>query len=125
MLQSRNITIRSLFLNTISQSAVVQLGDHANAQLKSRAIAVQRAIPDSVADEFRFASYPIFFRDPLVLKPCRPLQFQTLHTASGIRVGTIESLGVSSSSYLRAGTGGTLSAVSRVKHIRQFNNLVR
>lgn len=121
-IQGRCTIVGSLFLNTVSSSAIVQLGDHASVQLKSRAIAVQRAIPNFEKDEFRFAAYPIFFREAITLTPCRPIQFQSCPSTSNIRIGAVESLGVSAASYLRAGCGGALSAVSRVKHIRHFNN---
>ncbi|WP_373230526.1 spore germination protein GerPE [Cohnella sp.] len=121
-IQCRCTYLGCLDLGAVSLSSVVQLGDNANTKLTSRALAVQRAVPDFYGDEFRFASYSIFFKPKLTLQPSVNVAFQSRSPLQNIQVGAVESLGVSASSYLRVGCGGPLSAVSRVKNIRHFNN---
>lgn len=118
----RSTTLTSLFVNTVSSAGIVQLGDSEEINLKSKALAVQRAIPNFEDDEFRFASYPIFFLPKLTLQPCVSVNFRVCSTASNMRVASVSSLGVSASSLLRVGTGGPLQAESRIKHIRHFND---
>jgi spore germination protein PE len=112
----------ALFLNTVSQSGVVQFGDSSNVKLTSRALAVQRAIPDFIADEFHFESYSIFYRKPLTLSPCVATQLHSNAAQSVIQIGTVEALGVSASSLLRVGCGGPLVSEDRLKHIRHYND---
>lgn len=124
-IQSRNTTLKCLFVNTVSTSGIVQFGDNQETNLKSKALAVQRAIPNYEDDEFRFASYPIFSLPKLTLEPCATVNFTSCSPASNsnFRVGFVRTLGVSASSLLRVGTSGPLQAESRIKHIRQYNNV--
>lgn len=119
--QTRTTILGCMFLNTVSSSSVVEFGDSGEADLTSRVLAIQRAIPNYEEDEFRFAAYPIFFLPKLTLQPCTEVSFHSC-SPSPIQVGSIRSLGVSASSLLRVGCGGPLQAESRIKHIRHFNN---
>lgn len=121
-IQCRCTKLGSLFVNTISQSAIVQLGDSDSVKLTTRALAVQRAIPDSKADEFRFASYPIFFRPPFTIQLPPVTTFNSNSPLAEIRIDSVETLGVAASSYLRVGCGGPLKGETRIKHIRHFND---
>ncbi|WP_130608115.1 spore germination protein GerPE [Cohnella abietis] len=121
-LTCRRTTLRCLFVNTVSTSGIVQLGDTCEVSLTSKALAVQRAIPDFQNDEFRFASYSIFTRPKLTLQPCNSVAFNSECPLSNIHVGEVRTLGVSASSILRVGCGGPLQAISRIKHIRQYND---
>ncbi|MCD9021375.1 spore germination protein GerPE [Cohnella silvisoli] len=121
-LQCRNTTLGRLFVNTISSSGIVQLGDNKNSTLTSRVLAVQRAIPDFEGDEYRFASYPIFYLPRLTLQPCVAVAFHSCSSLPNIQVGSLETIGVDSSSLLRVGCGGPLLAESRIINIRHFNN---
>lgn len=121
-IQRRNTLLGNLLLNTVSSAGIVQLGDHVQADLTSHAIAVQRAIPNFMDDEYRFASYSLFTRPILTLQTDVNVIFQSRSPVQEIRVGAVRALGVSSSSLLHAGCGGPLRAETRIKHIRHFNN---
>jgi spore germination protein PE len=123
-IQCRCTSLGYLFQNTVSSAAVVQLGDNANTELKSRVLAVARAVTDYYSDEFRFASYSIYFRPNLTLQPNVDVTFQSCSPLSNIQVGSVESIGIAASSLLRVGCGGPLKAKSRIKDIRHFNNRV-
>ncbi|WP_256757134.1 spore germination protein GerPE [Cohnella sp. WQ 127256] len=122
-IQYRCVMLSCLFVNTVSSSGVVQLGDSDKVTQFSRAIAVQRAIPNYEDDEFRFASYPLFLLPKQSLQPCKTVQFQSQSPFPTLQVGFVRTLGVSASSQLRVGNGGPLVAETRIKHIRQYNNL--
>jgi spore germination protein PE len=121
-LQCRNTTLGSLYVNSVSSSSIVQLGDNDFSTLSNKVLAVQRAIPNFEDDEFRFASYRIYFLPKLTLQPCVAVAFQSCSSLPNIQVGTVYLLGVTASSNLRVGCGGPLIAESRIKDIRQFNS---
>ncbi|WP_239613795.1 spore germination protein GerPE [Cohnella mopanensis] len=122
-IEYRSTTLGWLFVNTVSSSGIVHLGDGKNNNLTSKALAIQRAVPNNIEDEFRFASYRIFGLPKLTLLPCGTVDFQSWSSFPSIRVGSVRALGVSASSLLQVGNGGPLQGVSRIKHIRNFNKL--
>jgi spore germination protein PE len=120
-IQCRCTSLGYLFLNTVSSAGIVQLGDNTNTDLYARVMAIQRFTPDYYEDEFRFASYSIFFRSKLTLHPSVDVTFQSVSPLQGIRVGSVDVIGVSASSLLRVGCGGPLEAEARVLNIRHFS----
>jgi spore germination protein PE len=121
-LQCRNTTLGNLFVNSVSSSSIVQLGDNDYSNLSNKVLAVQRAIPNFEDDEYRFASYRIFYLPKLTLQPNVAVAFQSRSPLPNIQVGSVEMLGVTAASYLRVGCGGPLVAESRILDIRHFNN---
>jgi len=117
----RTTTLFSLFVNTVSSSGIVQLGDGDNTDMTSKALAVQRAVANVQKDEFFFESYPLFYFPKLVPSAEVPVSFRSESLFPVLRVGCIYALGVSSSSTLRAGCSGQVQGISRIKHIRNFN----
>ncbi|RKP57202.1 spore germination protein GerPE [Cohnella endophytica] len=122
-LQCRNANVGWLFVNTVSSAGIVQLGDGEGTTQKSKALAVQSAIPTHEADEFKFAAYPLYYLPKLSLKPCVPVTFRSRSPWPTIQIGSIRTLGVSSSSLLRIGCSGPVEGENRIKDFRQFNNL--
>lgn len=119
---TRGTKIGRLFVNTVGTSSVAHLGDNGGStDLKSRAIAVQRAVPEFDHDETRFAAYKLFTRPVYQLETGINVELRTEGCAPDIRIGCIDVTALSSASLLRAGCGGPLSATARIKHIRQFN----
>ncbi|MFC4599230.1 spore germination protein GerPE [Cohnella hongkongensis] len=118
----RSTTLLSLFVNTVSASGVVHLGDGGETNMASWAIAVQRAIANVKEDEFFFASYPLFYLPELVPEARPQVAFRSESPWPTLQIGSIRTFGVSSSSILRAGCSGPVRGVSRIKHIRHFNN---
>jgi spore germination protein PE len=123
-IQCRNTTLLRLFVNTVSNSGIVQLGDVNETSQRSKALAIQRAIANYEEDEFHFASYELYYLPKKTLQPCVPVNFQSCSPLPNINIGFVRAVGVSASSILRVGCGGPLRAESRIKHIRQFNNRV-
>jgi spore germination protein PE len=121
-IQCRNTSLVNLFVNTVSSTGNVHLGDHSGAALRSRVLAVARAITNYEENDFLFASYRIFFLPKKTLKPLVTVAFQSRSPLPNIQVGSVKSVGVSSASLLRVGCGGPHVAEARVKDIRFFND---
>jgi len=118
---SRVSRVGCLFVNTVSQASALQCGDNRVSNLRSRAIAVQRAIPNYVKDEARFASYALFTLPRLRLRTCAEVDFVAVDRCPSIDIGSVASLGVSASSVLRIGVTERVAAETRILHIRHFN----
>lgn len=119
--EKRCSRVGCVFINSVSLASVAQFGDNCNTELKSRALAVQRAVTDFRYDEARFASYGLFFRPELRLSGCTDVRFRSRSDGSSICVRSLYALAASAASLIRFGTGESHRAVARVKHIRQFN----
>lgn len=121
-IECRLSVIGTVKVNASSDASVLQFGDSREVDLTDRAIALQRKLANDRGDETRFASYPIFTL-PL---PRFPEQAAgTLASRSygnPIQVGSIRLTALRASSYLHAGCAEQLTAESRIKHIRQFND---
>ncbi|MFC5403976.1 spore germination protein GerPE [Cohnella soli] len=123
-IEPRTSKIGCVFVNTVSTSGIVQFGDGGTSTLRSKAIAVQRKIANFLDDEFKFETYPIFYKPRLRLVQCDQVSFVSRSTdCPDIRVGWMYMLGVSASSLFRAGYSGPIDAEARIKHIRHFNDL--
>ncbi|WP_027085097.1 spore germination protein GerPE [Cohnella panacarvi] len=119
----RTTRIVSIALNTVGSSSVAQFGDNNATNLKSRAIAVQRAVANNdEGDDVRFASYGLFTRPLLQLHTGITVGTRIDRPSPDIEIGCIDVTALSSSALLRAGCGGPLTAQTRVLHIRHFNN---
>jgi len=122
-LQCRTTIVNSLFVNSVGTASMLQLGDNDVTDAENKVLAVAQAIPNYSEDEFRFASYPLFFLPELKFKkPCVPVVMNSSSPCPEIRVGFIYVLALASSSVMRAGCNGPLKGLSRIKHIRYFNN---
>jgi len=119
----RSAAMLGLYVNTVSSSGVTHLGDiRGKTDMASKALAVQKAVPNNEDDEFRFASYALFYKPKLALEENVPVLFRSESPWPTIQVDFVYSLGVSSSSTLRVGCGGPVEGISRIKHIRYFND---
>ncbi|MBO9596775.1 MAG: spore germination protein GerPE [Cohnella sp.] len=117
----RTTRIVSVVLNTVGSSSVAQFGDNRATNLKSRAIAVQRAVPNFEQDEARFASYEIFAKPLLQLVTDMTVDIRMDPCPPDIEIGYVDVTALSASALLRAGCGGPLTAQTRILHIRHFN----
>lgn len=114
--------VDTLSIDGMLFSAVVQVGDNDSTGLFNRTIAVQRAIPRFYDDETRFAAYSIFFR-PLPAWEPPPQLLEITGPVGEIRVGPVRVISMAASALVRIGSGRSLAAVSRIHHIRHYNNL--
>jgi len=112
-----------LYLNTASHASSIQFGDtFGSVNLKNRVLAIQRAIARFEKDELRFASYPLFFLPNPVPTAPPETQIRSESQTGTIEVGAVKILGVTASSFVRAGNGyGPHIAEARIHHFRHFN----
>lgn len=113
--------IDRLKVNAVSEASVLQLGDARSVELVEKALAIQRMYADFYGDEGNFSDYPIFSLPLPELGTMSDVAMTRQNTTSAIRVGNVRIVSVSASSYIHAGCAETLTAKSRIKHIRQFN----
>lgn len=112
--------IGNIEVNAVSDASVVQSGDACSVMMTDKALAVQRQHADYNEDEEPFTDYPIFSR-PLPDLGAMPGVVLTRHNVnSAIHVGNVRIVAVRASSYVHAGCAGSLTAKSRIKHIRQL-----
>lgn len=117
----RTTAIGRIYVNTVGTSSVAHFGDNGTTKLSSRALAVQRAVPEYAHDETKFAAYRIFTRPLLELNTGVSVDFSKEDRESEIRIGCLRAVALSASSLLRAGVTGPFVARTRIKHIRNFN----
>ncbi|ALC91917.1 spore gernimation protein [Bacillus sp. FJAT-18017] len=119
MLQ-RSSSVKSIIVESVQYSSLVQLGDTSIINGFSRAIAVQRERELFYGNEGEFASFPVFSKEiPLPLLN-EPIQILSFNENPIIKVGSIKINGISSSSFLHVGNVNHISLEGRVKHIRQL-----
>lgn len=112
--------VDGVYMNDVSSSSAVHIGDNFRTTLVSQALAVQREVPYYSGNEGSLAPFP-FYRRPIPLpQPGEPVHMSVNNWGSCIRVGVIRILGVSSSAALHIGSNRCVEAVSRIKHFRQF-----
>ncbi|WP_020059857.1 spore germination protein GerPE [Bacillus sp. 123MFChir2] len=106
---------------SLGLSAVVQIGDTNHAELKSRAIVVQREIPNFHSKEEKFESYELFVDDEITI-PTRvnEVQMKVINKNPFIEVNCITIQSMLSASCLHIGSIDYVFANSRILQIRQF-----
>lgn len=112
--------VSNVYINGISSSSVMHVGDNINTALKTRVFAVQREVPFYYENEGSFKAYPFYQRPFPIPQPPEPFTMCVDNLGSFIRVQNIRILGVSSSALLQIGSNRITSAETHVKNIRQF-----
>jgi spore germination protein PE len=116
----RTSCVDQIYVNTISFSSFLQIGDSSIINGFSRALAVQRETDTFYSNEGNFSAYRVFSK-PIPFTPVHePFSYQTFNDHPIIKVGKIDVLGISSSSLLHVGNSKHISMEARVKHIRQL-----
>jgi hypothetical protein len=117
----RRSVVSDIKLNVVSFGSVVQFGDNDRTELRTRIIAIQRAVANFPGDLARLASYPLFFLPLPQFKSNANLTMSRVSDCPDIEVGSIHSIGVAQASCLRIGTGRELRAETRIVNIRNYN----
>ncbi|MBD0382436.1 spore germination protein GerPE [Paenibacillus sedimenti] len=112
--------VGNVYINDVSSSSTVHIGDHVSTTLRSRALAVQREVPYFYGNEGNFDVYPFYRRPFPVPQPPEPFTMSVDNWGSVIRVGGIRIIAVSSSSLLQVGSNCDSRSETRIKHFRQF-----
>ncbi|KQX60783.1 MULTISPECIES: spore germination protein GerPE [unclassified Paenibacillus] len=112
--------VGNVYINDLSSSSIMHVGDNINTALKTRVFAVQREVPFYYGNEGSFKAYPFYQRPFPIPQPHEPFTMCVDNLGSFIRVQNIRILGVSSSSILQIGCNRITSGETRIKNIRQF-----
>ncbi|EIJ81912.1 spore germination protein PE [Bacillus methanolicus PB1] len=116
----RTSFVDQIYINTISFSSFLQIGDSNMINGFSRALAVHRETEFYYSNEGNFSEYTVFSQ-PIPITPVQePFTYQTFNHHPIIKVGKIDIVGISSSSLLHVGNSKHISMEARVKHIRQL-----
>ncbi|MDD9271046.1 spore germination protein GerPE [Paenibacillus sp. GCM10023248] len=109
-----------VYVNSISISSVMQVGDNVNTALNTNVFAVQREVPIYYGNEGSFKAYPFYRRPIPIPQPPEPFTMCVDNLGSFIRVRGLRILGLSATSVLQIGSNRISSGESRVMNIRQF-----
>lgn len=121
----RTAEIGCISVIDVSLSSIVQLGDHAEANPKVNALAVQRETNREGRGDVFFEAYDIFNRRlPVLHDPVADagldVSIVRQHHCPRINVGRIRITAVSSAAIIQAGNDMRHTSESRIKHIRQY-----
>lgn len=121
----RTAEVGGISIIDLSLSSILQLGDHAEATPKLRALALQRETEHRDEADVYFEGYEIFDRPlPRLIDPAadagNDVSIARYNHCPRIRVGSIRITAISSSCIIQAGNGMRHTAESRIKHIRQY-----
>ncbi|WNR44963.1 spore germination protein GerPE [Paenibacillus roseipurpureus] len=112
--------VGNVYMNALSSSSTLQVGDNMNTALQNTVFAVQREVPIYYSNEGSFAAYAFYQRPFPIPQPPQPFRMCVDNLGSYIKVCNVRILGVSSSSLFQIGSNRITSAETRVKNIRQF-----
>lgn len=121
----RTASIGAIYVISLAQSGILQVGDRYATNAKLQALAVQRQESHATAGEVFFESYGIFSRELPVLTDFyngdgQVVQMTRTLCDPRINVGSIRIIAAGSSASILAGNGKCYTADSRIKHIRQY-----
>lgn len=105
---------------SVADSSVVEIGDSIHLSLKNKVLAVQREKELFYGNEGNFEDFSIFSEPIPIPLINENLIFTRYNPSPFIRVHHINIVGVASSSVLQIGSTSTVTAESRIKHIRQL-----
>ncbi|MCM3595325.1 spore germination protein GerPE [Metabacillus idriensis] len=112
--------VNKAYVDSIGLSSIFQIGDSVDIVPRVKVYAVQREAEIELGSEGDLKQYNIY--SELLPKPLITENIQTafFHENPTIKVGAVKVTSISSSSVVHFGSSNTISAESRVKHIRQL-----
>ncbi|MDX8045757.1 spore germination protein GerPE [Gracilibacillus sp. S3-1-1] len=114
----RTTNVNQLWVNSVADSSVLQIGDTKELNPNADILAVQKEGGITSDQGFHFEQYPIFHTT------IRPLLDQNIilgernHYRSNIHVTNMDIRALSTSSCMQVGNVSNVHALSRTKHIR-------
>ncbi|WP_306807349.1 spore germination protein GerPE [Mesobacillus jeotgali] len=120
MMLKRTASVEQIKIDSVIFSSVFQIGDSQQIQAFSRALAVQREAEIFYGNEGNFAAFPVFLEPIPFQSDYENVNIFTHNINPVLKVGSIDILGVSSSSIVHLGNSCNVSMEARVKHIRQL-----
>ncbi|WP_110929046.1 spore germination protein GerPE [Bacillus massiliglaciei] len=111
--------VKSIEVQTLSFSSLLQIGDMSYIDGVSYALADQRKESTFLGQEGHF-DYPVFRRPPIFLPLDEPVSISFENPSPVIQVNSVDIIGISSSSVVGVGNAGDVRMISRIKHIREI-----
>lgn len=117
----RSSFIDSLKVDSLQYSSIIQLGDSHYIRGTNLALAEQREEEIFFGQEGDLSRYRVF-SEPIPLPPLTEHLWieRNNHGACGIKVGTIDIIGVAASSLVHIGNSQIVQMEARIKHIRHL-----
>ncbi|MGN7296843.1 spore germination protein GerPE [Fredinandcohnia aciditolerans] len=109
-----------IYVNSVSFSSILEIGDSKKITPVSQALAVQREVPLFFTNEGDFSQYPIFSRKLPIVKVTESVNMEIFNQNPVIKVNSIKVTGVSSAAVMQIGSTETIHTESKVKHIRKL-----
>ncbi|HZG74692.1 MAG TPA: spore germination protein GerPE [Paenibacillus sp.] len=116
----RASVVGDLYVVSLAAASIVQIGDGAIVDSRSRAIAVKREFPVYLGNEGDFERYPLFRAAIPTPVSLLPADVRFAPEPSNIVVGQVSVLAASSSAVVQIGSNGAISNESRQKQFRQL-----
>ncbi|MDF2607152.1 MAG: spore germination protein GerPE [Bacillales bacterium] len=118
----RTASIGNIKIHSLSQSAIVQIGDSKHITPTSRAIAVQQKSSNfTKLTTEEFEKYEVFHLKNNLEIIDDNIFFNTFHEHPCFSVNCIQIKGIAASGVFHAGNTECIISDSRVKHIRDFS----
>lgn len=120
MSMQRISVVDLIYVNSVSFSSILEIGDSKKITPVSQALAVQREVPLFFTNEGDFSQYPIFSRELPKVKVAETVNMKVINQNPVIKVDSIKVIGVSSAAVMQIGSTETIHTESKVKHIRKL-----
>ncbi len=120
MSMQRISVVDLIYVNSVSFSSILEIGDSKKITPVSQALAVQREVPLFFTNEGDFSQYPLFSRELPKVKVTETVNMEIFNQNPVIKVDSIKVNGVSSAAVMQIGSTGTIHTESKVKHIRKL-----
>ncbi|HZG83960.1 spore germination protein GerPE [Paenibacillus sp.] len=112
--------VGDLYVNTLSNSGILLIGDGERADNRSRAIAVKREYPVFRGDEGSFERYALFRAAIPSPKAMEEPEVRIVNEGGAIRVGRVAVIAASNTAVVQIGSTGSVSNEARTKQFRQL-----
>ncbi|WP_259455616.1 spore germination protein GerPE [Bacillus sp. PK3_68] len=119
----RTSIVKNIYVTTVADSSVLEIGDSANMTLRNNALAVQRQAELFFGNEGNLNNYPLFSKMIPIPQINENITVTRYNLSPFIHVSHINIVGVASSSVLQIGSTGKINLESRIKHIRQLTEI--
>ncbi|MED0668214.1 spore germination protein GerPE [Bacillus badius] len=118
----RTSVVQDIRVITMLNSSILEVGDSAELNLRSRVLAVQREAEVFYGREGNFNEYPVFSRSLPIPQIEENVTVTRYNLSPFIRVKHVAITAISSSSVLHIGSTAAIDAECRIKNIRQLLN---
>ncbi|MFD1361022.1 spore germination protein GerPE [Lentibacillus salinarum] len=122
-MQKRTAAVDKINLNSLTYSAIFNIGDTTDARPRSKGIAVQKEGASFHEDDgIYFKEYALFNREANRPTTTATVQKHNFHHRDSIQVDNVNIIGVSQTAIFQVGSIDKVDSEARIKHIRQYLN---